>query len=99
MTVPALDFVLPAHLEKGEPPGHRDEVRLMVGSRSDQQIIDTTFPHLPDFLRSGDVLVINTSATLPAALDATIERGEQVVVHFSSRLPDGNWTVEVRRPQ
>jgi len=99
VTVPALDFVLPAHLEKGEPPGRRDEVRLMVGSRSDQQIIDTTFPHLPDFLRSGDVLVINTSATLPAALDATTERGEQVVVHFSSRLPDSNWTVEVRRPQ
>lgn len=103
MTAPALDFALPPELERGVPRSRRDDVRLMVGSRGDLGIVDTTFARLPDFLRSGDVLVINTSATLPAAVNALAQTdgqsGEQVVVHFSSRLPDRTWTVEVRHPQ
>lgn len=99
MTAPALDFALPTYLERGVPPRRRDDVRLMVGSRTDSEIVDTTFPALGRFLHPGDVLVVNTSATIPAAIDATTSSGEKVVVHFSSRLPDETWTVEVRRPQ
>ena len=102
MMAPALDFALPPKLERGVPRSQRDDVRLMVGSRAGLGIVDTTFARLPDFLSSGDVLVINTSATLPAAVDALAQSDEQsdeqVVVHFSSRLPNGTWTVEVRHP-
>lgn len=99
MTAPALDFALPPELERGSPRSQRDDVRLMVGFRTDAGIADTTFARLPDFLRPGDVFVINTSATLPAAVDAVAESGERVVVHFSSRLPDDTWTAEVRHPE
>ena len=99
MTAPALDFALPPELERGDPPSRRDDVRLMVGFRADLGIVDTTFARLSDFLRSGDVLVINTSATLPAAVAAVAESGEEVIVHFSSRLPNDTWTVEVRHPE
>jgi S-adenosylmethionine:tRNA ribosyltransferase-isomerase len=51
---------------------------------------------LPALLRSGDVLVVNTSATLPAAVPTTGAGG--LVVHFSGRRPDGTWLVELRRP-
>ena len=95
---PTLDFVLPEGLERGQPLAERDAVRLMVGWRSSLDVEDSQFRRLGHFLRRGDALVINTSATVPAAVDAWTDSGEEVVVHFSSRLPDGTWTVEVRLP-
>src|SRR5436305_1185993 len=70
----ALAFELPVALEAHEPPEARglarDEVRLMVATRCDGAIAHATFRDLPEFLRAGDLLVINTSATLPAAVPA-----------------------------
>jgi S-adenosylmethionine:tRNA ribosyltransferase-isomerase len=64
-----------------------------------------SFTELPALLRAGDVLVVNTSRTLPAAVDGRLA-GEEVVLHFSTRVPpsaggtaaDGRWVVEVRTP-
>jgi S-adenosylmethionine:tRNA ribosyltransferase-isomerase len=99
---PVLDFELPPDLEASVPPEEqgteRDQVRLMVGHRSSGGIIDDVFASLPAYLRSGDALVINTSATIPAALTATTANGQQVVVHLSTRLEECYWTVEVREP-
>ncbi|GFN02952.1 S-adenosylmethionine:tRNA ribosyltransferase-isomerase [Streptomyces microflavus] len=43
------------------------------------------------------MLVVNTSATLPAAVNGRVG-GERVVVHFSTRGEDGRWAVELRAP-
>jgi S-adenosylmethionine:tRNA ribosyltransferase-isomerase len=97
-----LDFELPAELEATEPPeAHgrgRDDVRLLVAHRRSGEIVDAAFDDLPSFLTPDDVLVINTSATLPAALDARRDDGQPVVVHLSSHLGDDRWVVEVRHP-
>ncbi|HUO46207.1 MAG TPA: S-adenosylmethionine:tRNA ribosyltransferase-isomerase [Acidimicrobiia bacterium] len=102
MSSSVLDFTLPADQQRGTPPefggGRREDVRLMVGRRSAQQVIDDLFVSLPSHLGEGDIVVINTSATLPAALAATTADGEQVVVHLSTPLPGGLWAVEVREP-
>jgi S-adenosylmethionine:tRNA ribosyltransferase-isomerase len=89
----AVSFELPARLEAREPPPQRDAVRLMVATRSDGGLAHTRFRDLPDFLAPGDVLVVNTSATLPAALPA----GE-LTLHLSTPAPDGSphWVVELR---
>ncbi|MFI0899995.1 S-adenosylmethionine:tRNA ribosyltransferase-isomerase [Streptomyces sp. NPDC020983] len=79
------------------PPARRDAVRLLVGERSTGTVGHHSFRELPGLLRAGDVLVVNTSRTLPAALDAELA-GEPVVVHFSTRRDDGRWVVEVRTP-
>lgn len=98
-----IEFALPAQLERGRPPEAdgrtRDDVRLMVGSRSTGEITHDHFPHLPSYLREGDALVINVSATLPAALPAVTADGAKSLVHLSSPLPGGLWTVEVRTPK
>ncbi|HEY7630308.1 MAG TPA: S-adenosylmethionine:tRNA ribosyltransferase-isomerase [Thermoleophilaceae bacterium] len=102
----ALAFELPKALEAHEPPEARglarDEVRLMVASRHDGAIAHATFRDLPEFLRAGDLLVINTSATLPAAVPARRSDGEAVELRFATaapRLPDGRWwVVELRSP-
>lgn len=74
----------------------RDEVRLLVARTG--QLTDTVFHALPSFLRPGDLLVVNRSATLPAALDGRRADGSPVVVHLASHADDGTWVVEVRPP-
>jgi S-adenosylmethionine:tRNA ribosyltransferase-isomerase len=60
------------------------------------------FRDLPEVLRPGDLLVVNNSGTLPAALDAVdLDTGTRVVLHVStgtSEAPDA-WIVELRRPR
>ena len=97
----ALDFALPSRLEAHEPPeirgSGRDDVRMLVSDRATGRIVDTHFRRLPDFLRDGDLLVLNTSATLPAALAARRENGEEIELHWSTSLPAGLSVVEPRK--
>jgi S-adenosylmethionine:tRNA ribosyltransferase-isomerase len=92
-------FELPDDLVVDSPPEARglarDEVRMLVASKNSQTLVDTIFTRLPAFLEPGDLLVVNTSATVPAAVATTDGR----VAHFSTRVP-GNldrWVVELRR--
>ena len=55
----------------------------------------TSFYRLDDQLSPGDVLVVNTSATVPGQLDGT-RNGSAVVVHIANRLADGTRVVELR---
>src|SRR5262245_66445730 len=91
----SLDFELPAELEASEPPEvrgrGRDHVRLLVSYRSDDRIVHARFRELPAFLQAGDVLAINTSGTLNAALPAWREDGRELELHLSTRLPGGLW--------
>ncbi|HET9058822.1 MAG TPA: S-adenosylmethionine:tRNA ribosyltransferase-isomerase [Acidimicrobiales bacterium] len=77
----------------------RDGVKLMVGSRSSGALVHSTFSRFPDFLGPDDIVVINTSATLPAAVDVVDPAtGEPWVAHFSTELDGGTWVVEPRLP-
>ena len=60
---------LPARLEAAAPPPVRDEVRLMV-AQAGRPLVHTDFLDLPNHLRAGDLLIVNASATIPAALPA-----------------------------
>jgi S-adenosylmethionine:tRNA ribosyltransferase-isomerase len=97
-----LQFELPTELEAGEPPEarglRRDEVRLMVSYLEDNHVVHSRFGDLPDFLRAGDTLVINTSGTMNAALPAHYRGGIPLTIHLSTRLPADLWVVELRSP-
>jgi len=114
MTVAAppgpLDFELPEELIATAPPEARglcrDEVRLLVAKPG--ELTGSTFRDLPRFLRPGDLLVVNVSATVPAAV-RVIPDGPGVppgvpevdggrLLHLSTRMPGGLWLVEPRRP-
>ncbi|MFF3359916.1 S-adenosylmethionine:tRNA ribosyltransferase-isomerase [Streptomyces misionensis] len=73
----------------------RDDVRLLVSHGT--RVAHHAFRELPSLLRAGDLLVVNTSPTLAAAVDGRIGPG-RVVVHFSTRGDDGRWAVELREP-
>jgi S-adenosylmethionine:tRNA ribosyltransferase-isomerase len=88
-----VDFVLPQRLEATEPPPVRDGVRLLVASPAG--VTHARFSQLGEFLAPGDLVVVNTSATLAAAVDGD-RAGVPVEVHFSAELDGGAWVVEVR---
>jgi S-adenosylmethionine:tRNA ribosyltransferase-isomerase len=87
----AYDFEVPHHLEAHEPAelrgDGRDDVRLLVTRRDDDSIVHAHFRDFPRFLRAGDLVVLNVTATLPAAVNN---------VHFSTPLPGGLVVVEPR---
>jgi S-adenosylmethionine:tRNA ribosyltransferase-isomerase len=95
-----LEFTLSPDLEAHEPPEarglKRDEVKLLVSRKSDDALTHTQFRNIPDFLNAGDVLVINTSGTLPAALSVQRADGTRLELHLSTHLPADIWTVELR---
>ncbi len=102
MTSPVLSFALPPRLEASEPAEARgltrDAVRMLVSRRADARLVHTTFSLLPTFLEPGDLVVVNTSGTLAAAVGGSAQGGVPVVVHFSSELGPGLWVVEPRQP-
>jgi S-adenosylmethionine:tRNA-ribosyltransferase-isomerase (queuine synthetase) len=86
------EFTLPPALEAAEPPARRDGVRLLTGTPDG--VTHRPFTALPEVLRPGDLLVVNTSPTLPAAV-----RLDRLALHFSGPVPsgaDGAWLVELR---
>jgi len=83
-------------LEAHEPPEargiSRDDVALMVSRSRGQSVSHHRFGDLPGLLMPGDLLVVNNSGTLPSAVPVSHE----LVVHFSTAMPDGTWLVELR---
>ena len=73
----------------------RDAVRMLVSRGT--EVSHHAFAELPGQLRAGDLLVVNTSSTLAAAVDGRVGHA-RVVVHFSTRGDDGRWAVELRDP-
>jgi len=96
---PRTRFHLPGELSAASPPESRgvprDQVRLLVADG--RRVRHARFAQLDRHLTPGDLLVVNTSATLPAAADGVREdAGAAVVVHFSTSLDDGDRVVELR---
>jgi S-adenosylmethionine:tRNA ribosyltransferase-isomerase len=101
-TSSSFEFTLPAALEATEPPEERgrgrDDVRLIVSYRSSGHIEPHSFGDLTALLRPGDLLVFNRSATLNAALEATVG-SQAAVLHVARRLGDAEWIVELRHAE
>lgn len=91
-------FTLPLELAAKEPPERRgiarDRVRLMTIDRTNYQVEHTCFNRLGKFLRPGDLLVFNTSRTLPAVLEGCeTPNGPCMQVRLAQHLPDDSWLV------
>jgi S-adenosylmethionine:tRNA ribosyltransferase-isomerase len=95
MTTP-FTFTLPPELSAKEPPERRglsrDHVRLMIIDRASGDVGHTRFDHLGEFLRAGDLLVFNTSRTLPASLEGcAAPAGPCIEIRLAEHLPDDSW--------
>ena len=90
-----FSFTLPDELSAKEPPERRglarDQVRLLVIARNSGAVEHAKFEQLSEFLRKGDLLVFNSSRTLPASLEACCSHGPCLQVRLAQHLPDDTW--------
>ena len=96
LELPSVSFDLSPELEAHEPPEARGktraDVRMLVSRTATGEVSHHPFGDLPDLLLPGDLLVVNNSGTLPAA----IRLDGELTVHFSTAMPEGDWLVELR---
>ncbi|MDN5747222.1 MAG: S-adenosylmethionine:tRNA ribosyltransferase-isomerase [Pseudonocardia sp.] len=97
--MPTTRFTVgPSATEPPEARGlARDGVRLLV-ARGDAPPVHGRFHELPAVLSPGDLVVVNTSDTEPAALPGSRADGQPVLLHVSGPAPDGGLVVELRTP-
>lgn len=97
-----MTFALPPHNEASTTPERsglrRDGVRLLVTNRRTGESRDAAFTDLPAFLDPGDLVVVNDSATIAAALTVRHDDGGAFALHLSTRIADDLWVTEPREP-
>jgi S-adenosylmethionine:tRNA ribosyltransferase-isomerase len=92
MDVADFDFSLPEELIAQEPSPQRGGSRLLVLHRGSGSLEDSVFSEVGRYLRTGDLLVVNTTRVFPARLlgrrDPT---GGDVECLLIQELPSGDW--------
>ena len=94
-----FDYDLPLELIAQEPAARRDGARMMVLDRAARAIEHRTFADLPDYLRSGDLLVANDTRVIPARVfgrKAKAGTGGKVEFLLLEELSPGVWDALMR---
>jgi S-adenosylmethionine:tRNA ribosyltransferase-isomerase len=96
MSEAAPALVAEAHEPPEERGAGRADVAMMVAERASGRLTHARFGELTRFLSPGDLLVVNNSATLPAALPAKLD-GRRIELRLSTPADADTWVVELRR--
>jgi len=91
MKITELDYILPEELIAQTAVEPRDHSRLLVMDRSDQTLADRHFFNLPEYLYSGDVLVLNDTKVIPARIMFHKSTGGKIEGLFLRELSPGRW--------
>ncbi len=89
-------YHLPEELIAQTPADPRDSSRLLVYHRGEKKIEHKIFRDIVEYLREGDLLVVNRTRVLPARLFAQTANGGRVEVLLLKRLNLDEWEVLVR---
>jgi S-adenosylmethionine:tRNA ribosyltransferase-isomerase len=96
MLLSQFDYDLPTDLIAQEPAPERDTSRLLVLDRASGGIDHRTFSDFPEYLRAGDVLVVNDTRVIPARLFGVYDDGKSVEVLLVRPVEDHAWEVMVK---
>jgi S-adenosylmethionine--tRNA ribosyltransferase-isomerase len=108
MLVKEFDYHLPPELVAQVPAPERDASRLMVIFREEERIEHTIFAEIDNYLRSGDIVVVNDTKVRPARIFGHKETGGKVAVlllrplNFSEYPKENIWEALIdcsRNPQ
>jgi S-adenosylmethionine:tRNA ribosyltransferase-isomerase len=91
-----FDYQLPAELIAQEPATERDASRLLVLHRGINRTEHRTFSDLLEYLRAGDVLILNDTKVIPARLFGVFEGGKSVEVLLVRPAGDRSWEALVK---
>lgn len=91
------DYDLPPERIAQTPVEQRDASRLLVYSRADDRITHTHFHQIGDFLRPGDLIVVNQTRVIPARLyGKKVDSGGKVELLLIERKDERIWEALVR---
>lgn len=96
MKVSDFNYELPQELIAQHPYDKRDEARLMVLDRKNENIEHKVFKDVIDYLNPGDCLVINNTKVIPARLYGKKDTGANVEFLLLKRLEGDCWEAMVR---
>ena len=89
-------YDLPEELIAQTPVFPRDSSRMLYLSRSGSVMEDRVFSDLPEYLKQGDVLVINNSKVIPARLFGQKASGAHIEILLLKQLGVKQWECLVR---
>lgn len=97
MKTSEFDYYLPEELIAQHPSSKRDEARMMVLDRKSGKTCDKYFYDIIDYLKEGDVLVMNDTRVIPARLfGARPGKSEKIEVFLLNNTEGAKWEVLVR---
>jgi len=91
-----LDYHLPEHLIAQQPCAQRDQSRMLVLNRAEGSIREDVFSNMPNYLHTGDCLVLNDTRVIRARLKGNKATGGQVEIFLLHEESPGTWTALVR---
>lgn len=89
-------YDLPEERIAQTPAEPRDSSRLLVYHKDEKRIEDRIFRDITEYLREGDVLVVNNTKVIPARMYATTAHGGVVEVLLLKRYDLNTWEVLMR---
>lgn len=89
-------YDLPEELIAQTPAEPRDSSRLLVYDRATDKVEHKVFRGLGDYLKKGDLLVVNTTKVYPARLFAYTEHGGKVEILLLKRINLTDWECLVK---
>jgi S-adenosylmethionine:tRNA ribosyltransferase-isomerase len=94
-----FDYNLPQELIAFYPLTNREGSRLMVLLRKERKIGHRRFYELPEFLKEGDMVVLNNTKVIPARLFGKTDAGKEFEVLLEERINPRLWKGIMRNPK
>ncbi len=91
MLISEFDFSLPEELIAQNPLEKREASKMLVINRCEKNLRDEHFYHLPQFLKKGDVLILNNTKVLPARLFGESETGAKIELFLVREIENQMW--------
>ena len=91
MLISEFDFSLPEELIAQNPLEKREASKMLVINRCEKNLRDEHFYHLPQFLKKGDVLILNNTKVFPARLFGESETGAKIELFLVREIENQTW--------
>ncbi|GJM16480.1 MAG: S-adenosylmethionine:tRNA ribosyltransferase-isomerase [Thermodesulfobacteriota bacterium] len=94
-----FDYHLPEEQIAYHPQDQRQNSRLLLLNKNSGEISHKNFYELPNFLKSGDLLVLNNTKVIPARLYGKRESGKEIEILLVNKLNEKVWECLVKNPK
>ncbi len=96
LPISLFDYDLPEELIAQHPLDDRSASRMLVLERQTERITHTSFQRIPDWLKAGDLLVLNDTRVFPARVLAQRSSGGRIEILLLQHLSGDEWQAMAR---